>query len=498
MDFTSLLDYSLQCELKILDTLYQNSGWITLSDLEFQTNYNKKTINKHLKLLSEKEALLETGKLLIKKGAGVKLCLTEFEYKLLLNSVLKSCVPFTLIKLLTEHGSVSLNKIKAETFLSESSIQRQMTKLKKHLHKYGLTLIYSKGQYLFSGEEHTLRYYLYSIYWSVYRGITWPFSSQLFDKISSDVEVMTQSLSKSLATSTCSQLSLILAINFFRYKSGNPVVLKTEWALLKKINTTYFAPFKMVRALLVRSYRLSVTEAHFFVFYLLTNADFYSQNMGILIMKGHEELATEIASSVTAVYHHLEPLVRASCSKRKKARIKETLFSVHYHATLFPQFSCDITNYHLNLYIKDNIPSLYQKGQKIYEQAKKEAASPIFDAKNYLVTHYSIICAYLTYETYFEEPFVLFLDTDFPALVNELIKESLKNHIKRYFNIVFADSFSDPIDILLTVPLKDRSTYNELTIPKVFISPQIKHSELKQIYLKISELNELRKQEYKS
>lgn len=77
-------------------------------------------------------------------------------------------------------------------------------------------------------------------------------------------------------------------------------------------------------------------------------------------------------------------------------------------------------------------------------------------------------------------------------------QRKLKNHIKRYFNIVFADSFSDPIDILLTVPLKDRSTYNELTIPKVFISPQIKHSELKQIYLKISELNELRKQEYKS
>lgn len=67
MDFTSLLDYSLQCELKILDTLYQNSGWITLSDLEFQTNYNKKTINKHLKLLSEKRSFLETGKLLIKR-----------------------------------------------------------------------------------------------------------------------------------------------------------------------------------------------------------------------------------------------------------------------------------------------------------------------------------------------------------------------------------------------------------------------------------------------
>ena len=496
MDFTELLDSSLTCELEILNKLHQNSNWITLVELETSTGYNKKTIMKYLKILAEKKDIIAAKVIHIKKGTGVKLALSDYQYKVLKISIINECIPFTIIKMITETGSVSLSRLMQETFLSESSINRHITKLKKHLQMYNLNLVTNNGSYYFSGNEHTLRYYLYAAFWEVYHGITWPFNDQLFDKISSDIGKLSKYLTYQMSASMYNQATLVLAINFLRYQNGHPIQIEKDWVELIDINKTSFKYFNNLAKMLIKFYCLPIQETHFFVLYLLTNTFLFQDPIGEIIMKKHHSLETEISSITNLVLSKFR-FIEASCiDKSDKDLVERNLFAIHYHALLFPNFNNDISNYDIITDVKKRYPRLCEKGSQILDETRSIYGNPLLDASEFLIAQYSIICAFLTSESIFEKPYYVGLETDFPFLVNEITKKNIKKFFSSSYNIEFVDSSYEDLDLLLTVPLKleknDKSN-RRASVPKIFISPIIKPSELKEMYLKIVELHEFRK-----
>lgn len=81
---------------------------------------------------------------------------------------------------------ISVTSYAHENFLSESTVRRYLKRIRDIIAPYEITI--TKKNYLLSGSETQIRYFLFLFFWRIYRGITWPFSFINKDQIIASTE----------------------------------------------------------------------------------------------------------------------------------------------------------------------------------------------------------------------------------------------------------------------------------------------------------------------
>lgn len=481
MDFKSLLDRSLLIEISILDILFQSHLWLTVEEISKQTSYNRKTIIKYIGII---EDYPELDGLLKKRGTGIKLEIDKIDYNKIKSRILKKSVPFIMIDRILKTGSFSMSYISQETFLSESNIYKYMKKLKEILSPYEINLIKIKNQYILSGDEKNIRYYLYLVYWQIYKGVSWPFSNDMRKRIFTDLQLLSQKYHFNLTVPFNNQLSMIIAINYLRFRTKNPLYFDHSTDKLFILNESISA-FDFIAEMFKREYHLPVEETHFFFFYLLSRPSFfYFWKNSKKFINSHKDLDTDQYRAAQLI---ISGLMKRYPTLKIDFSIIEGLYSIHYHSYFFKNFATDVSNYKIDNYLSKNFPELKKELTVLLETVDTSSLNNIFFQKTYLITHYSILVATILSETYFEKKIFVKLDTDFPFYIEQIVKQQLLNHFKSSFNLSFVRGDSNEFDLLLTVPNSESLNTSTNSEKVIFITPDLTEPTLKII------LNKLRK-----
>lgn len=486
MDFRSLLDKPLLYEFSILDVLFQHDSWVTINEIAAETGFNRKTIIKYLALIDEYP---ELSGLIRKKGAGIQLKMSRIDYTKIKTSILKRSVPFAMIDKILKNGSFSMSDISKETYLSESNIYRYMRKLKKILNSYNIDLVKKRNQYRLIGDERTIRFYLYLFYWQVYKGVSWPFSEGLRKKVAEDLQIVAQNAGMYLAVPFENQLTLIVSINYLRYRTRCFIHREDAFEQLYALNETIPA-FNQLNLLFTTNYHMSKDETHLFFFYLLTRPSFYhSWDYADHFIENHQHDKTEIAKASERAAKEMKkqfPLLHIKTDA--DSSFFKSLFSIHYHTMLFKEFPTDISNYKLTPYIDRNFPQLKKEIVTVSQHLTTTDKNPCFEQEDYLITHYSILLANILSETHFEKKIYLKMETDFPFFIERIVKNQLLNHFKNTYHLIFTENEQEYFDLLLTVP---GSHVLEQSIAKekiIYITPELTIQTYKTISRKLRTL----------
>ena len=151
---------------QILYILLQNNKKSTIKKLASQLNISKRTIRKDLKELQNYLAE-ENIELIIKPSAGVWLEIDDQSINTLKNKVLnifkenKQLGPeqrqYNILKKIVEKNTYTVNELAENLCVSNATIYKDITKVKKSLDKYNLQLIKENHKLKIEGKEKDWR-----------------------------------------------------------------------------------------------------------------------------------------------------------------------------------------------------------------------------------------------------------------------------------------------------------------------------------------------------
>lgn len=161
-------------QLNLLRVLYYRKNWIKIEQLESYLKWERKKV---IKMANELQFLTRKYEMAItfEKGKGYKYIGSKFVYKKAQIGIIEKSVHFILLDRLFKKKYVTLMEIIEETYISESSLRKIIMYLNHLLKKFHLKIRTKNGFVYFCGKETQIRYFGYQFYWSVYRGVSWPF-----------------------------------------------------------------------------------------------------------------------------------------------------------------------------------------------------------------------------------------------------------------------------------------------------------------------------------
>lgn len=474
MELQQIIDRPTTCKLAILNSLYQNDNWTTLAELESRLMYNRKTLQKYLLELQQIIDIQFSG------NKGFKLIIDKMTYRKTVTQLLEKNIPFQIIHLIVQHSSVSLYDLIDIFNFSEATIKRHLKVLKSHLKVYNVLLVSRKGRYELAGNERTIRYYLYSLYWSIYRGVYWPFSFSLHQKIENklnDILVYFPSFKESAPI--IEQLTLVIAIDYIRFFMNNPIVSDKIIESLVPIITDN-PMYQSFYELYVKEFYLNPVELQGFILFLHTKTTFYD----LFDFDYYTEQPLISQKHIIAVVNkkcldEFSRLTKDNFIVEDKF-IKANICAGHFHSYLYPSFNESIDGYNVMKYMREQHMSLVIEAKKIITEISLDIE---FKTTEYLVSQYALLLSYVTSESHFLQSIKINIFTDFPILINKIIERRIQLVFQNSFNILFVDSISQEADLLLTIPNSKKNNNGKKLKPSevVYISPELTLNELYEV-----------------
>ena len=472
-------------QLNLLRLLYYRKNWIKIEQLE---NYLKWERKKVIKIANELQSMTREYEIAIvfEKGKGYRCIGNKFFYKKAQIGILEKSVHFILLDRLFKKKYVSFMEIIEENYISESSLRKIIRYLNRLLEKFHLKIRTKNGFVYFSGKETQIRSLGYQFYWSVYRGLIWPFEMVSEKKIQSFINKqfdLNRNRKMKKSTYTYVQWCYVLALNICRYHQMK-IIHQADLPkfLLDDRFKKSLGKYQKIYQELYQEFYLPPIEVDFLFLLLQTKVQFYMQNrqQGQSLMSIHKEVGSIYDSLCERIMKEIQ--VSEKIPKFNQQLAESTILASLIFGSTFKGFMMSFGLFDQHRYIKNSAPRLIQtikrkienEGSSIYQPILEEQSVQLGIAKAYGILHGA---------TGFERPVVVSLETDMPIELEFLLCERLNGIYQQFFNVNFFTVLQvreyQPDLYIHSIDLDDEDVQNRNTI---YINPQLTALDIEHIY----------------
>lgn len=473
--FEELFDRETFLQRRMILLLNEKNGyWVTREWLSEVLGLSKRTTLSVMNSLSEKITALHSEKftLQLSKGKGIRLWIAlDADVYQLVTEIVRECPPVVLLKTLILDEFESVRNYALTHFTSESTVRRDLTKVRRLLSRYKIEI--SRDDFQLLGEEYQIRMLMVIFFWSIYRGSSWPFSyidEQLIEDYVEKILDSEFTVYPNIPYAYKKQLAYIFAEAIIRTRKGNILQMPTKLERQITSNTLY-PVFEKILCCIEGVINTKQSEIAFFFLVWIS----MSKTIDVFKEPLIESLYQQQAQQETQIFLATDLMIRRfqdeffPIKTEEFWRFRNYILSSHFFAQYFKGFNTDMTgNTYKSIFI-ERYPRMTEKMRRFITSLYEESKNSIYLEKDFLMIPYLKNALYLEDPCKYEVPINVLVESDMPNLMIKNYIEQLNGHFKYLYNVTFSDVFeakSKKIDILLTTgTLKDlKKVYPEARV----------------------------------
>lgn len=458
-------------QLAVLKAVYENDGSVNIDKISKKTSLDYKTVNL---IWEDMLGIIENNQILNQMddywAARIKIIEASWVYHLCEKLLLGKDVP--IISFTMDH------------YLSESKLRRKITHINELLSSTDLKIVSRKGSLYIRGKEVQARFLANQFFWTIFKGIKWPFKEVDFASIALFFkEEVFNGIDLQIKDSGQVEWCYIFAINFIRFNQGRTVTLQ-ELPDFTKDYLSFFTSKKIHKTddILSSKYLLSESERMYFFLCLQTRPDFY-----LMELFYNQSIASHKANQ-TDIFKVLQWFMNYLGEKNKyfedNRLVASVLLSATMKAAMVNGFYRTTTGYAMTDFFQKRAPKLLPTMEKIIDTLSEEYPTIYFlKEKKYLATKFAEAYSLAGNMMDFEKKIVVGVVTDLSITLEELLVRKLQAIFYLVDNIQFITlghqdvSYFDLV-IKTTVTLGDMAKKGERV---VVINPDIEQKDIAQI-----------------
>ncbi|NKC68413.1 helix-turn-helix domain-containing protein [Vagococcus fluvialis] len=480
MEIVDIFDKRTQNQLYILKEVFMNHGIVNFKQLSTVSSLDPKTIT----LLWEDITQYITD--------DIKLD-SKHNYLIIRSQIIKDSWIYQLCSKLLLRKKVNLQDFLNTHYISESKIHRKKKQL-NHLISYLQLKIVSKDRHLYlQGKELQIRMLAQQFFWSIFRGIEWPFQEIDFKKIDLFLKKTIFLDHKNLIKEiTYMEGAYNFSISLIRFNNGG-FIKKDELPNYTKKYFSEFSKLEYIRILLRNEFHFTLEEQYYFLYSLQMNPQYYldktffSQTIKALKKNSIDTLY---------IYNELIKYFNLKEINLKEFDIaKAVVLAANISATIYHGFYRDISSYLVGEYFEEKSPNLLPNIEKIVLQLKSDNPDISFlNETKYLTIKYSEAYALIKNMFDFEPKIAILVATDTSIIIEELIVKKLTSIFSTYANVIFLTTnskYSGTYDLVIHTAV----TINHVTSDKKLLiaDPELTDKDISEIKEKIDKIVKIKK-----
>lgn len=462
MNLDNFVENDIKRKIELIDCLRKSTIYRNVVELSDELGITRKTLAKDLDellLLSHEKNCENLFDNQSRVGYRIDPNLKK-EILLIKQTIyLSSFNLFFLTKLLSK--DVNLVELMSLTHLSEATIRKKLGALRILLQEFNLTIRYKKGYFSILGNESAIRFFYFTLYWKLYRGVSWNFQEVSEMKLLRLVNSYIEEFDVPITGNGRMQILYFLAIGMIRYHRNKKIPVNffgDEYQRgLDALNTSTGLNEKWFASI-----NTSTIEANYFLLFISTRATF-SRKYYTFFQENEEIFKHTRAWIATEKFIDYFDKTILGLSLEQKIILRKNLYPIHIYADFFDRKQDLATNE----YSIDNEYFL-TKTIQLFDTACtslfRETNYSLFKNKEYLIQQYIFTLAMFKDIHYFEPPISILIDADVPYNSTKRIVEYLSKLLSLEFNILIYDQYDEALqqhyDILFTTNALDHASIN--------------------------------------
>ena len=385
------------------------------------------------RILIDLEGIVETKNLSLKIVKKIKL-----EY-------LERSTNFALLKdMLTTQSSIEV--FSKKNHLSKSQVYIKRKNLKVFLSQLGVKL----KKNAFVGDEVTIRNILFSIFYDVYNGITFPFPEEIYGLSNKLIAHYEHWLNLKMRNSEKTKLRLIIGISF--YRAGNSFTDKIFFLKEKKIESFSHYPISIFSEFGQFTHETIIDEIHYILSYIVLNIegtypeDLVAEEVNAAFEEA-DRFSEEITNQILSGLHFSKKLTEDQINKMiqtyrtliKKSNRNRFLFDVDIRSFYFEsstQFFMETYPY-ITKVIRESINKTIVRWNS---KRNLKSVQLFFD---YIFILFSVCPV-----KYLEQPVYVCIDFTLGVYYNEYIRKQIEGF--KQFNLYIVDKLNADTNIYIS------------------------------------------------
>lgn len=492
----NLIDNVTKNKLEVLTEIKNSHGYISYDRLAQNTQFEKRTTRKYVDALFLDYQQFNNDKLIfkIKNDQEVKIEYSSYkEFSGFKQYITEHTFTITFFKDLLLGEDFSLLELSGKFFISEATIKRRIEQLNKMIAKYDLKIKSKKARLRLTGPESQIRQYAYTFFWALYKGKKWPFSHVPKERPEKMLETVFGHAEEIRNLSNIEAIYIVIAINLTRYNRGYTFHFSRKWLrnffTEEYLNSEKYWP---------EMYHISEDEALFLLILAQMNTKFYLvDELRIPVVEFHQTEKTAVHRSVEVFFSYFSKEF-TFIDEQKKEALYSYILSYHLFCFVFDGFETGTNGYIGSKKITSDFPNLSKKLYRMIDDLDQETKNEIFKQKEFLYERYAMVYSTLDKLAKFEPPISMFIDTDFPKLVEESLKIRLERYLGNDFNIHFMNVESrkqdEAVDVILATNFVE--AFEQMTEEEniIYISGDLDLEDLLRIIAKIQTVVKVKSQ----
>ncbi|WP_088810815.1 MULTISPECIES: helix-turn-helix domain-containing protein [Listeria] len=452
-----LFDANIELEWNLLEILRKEDRWFTTEELAAKLEKTPALILKSISLLKDNLADFNNNRiqLHISKGRGVYLEIQEsnIDFGLFLIYLTSNTTMYKLFYSIFTETFISTKKFAYENFLSETTVRRQITKMREAITPYHLSFTRSEVNVI--GDEIQIRFFMNMAFWRLFAGKAWPFSQVDEKHLQYVVTRLLQKINLELNLVQKQQIIYFLAIGTIRRRNGHYIPFNPSWEELLTNNSGY-SLFKKHISEFTPTIKLHDGEIAFLYFLMIIQSK--TPQITPLLLSNYRTNHVNNSRLFRANKLFIEKFEAefSPIPNAKKRLFTLTAFSDHLFASLTTNFSTGISGSKFLPYTQNKLVNLKNKIDYLLDTLYEESHDSIFLEKKYLAPKYALLLNLFSSLHIFEREIKVRLETDMSYIMNKSIIHELKAAFVNKFNLRFIEVESDEeADLILTnIPLE--------------------------------------------
>lgn len=392
-DLSQLYDPEIERVIYILNALERVDGKILLKDLAVQLEMNEKTVMRYGELIAS--FLKKSGVHTIEFAFDNHIVTWEVydisDYRFFRNYIVQQCAIVQLGVRLILGKRVNRIQFMEEFYLSESTLKRRLSSMRKLLKEYALNIKTSQGELILIGDESIIRRLARDGLMNLYEYSPWPFESvderQIDLFIEKVFELSDFKYRRAMESEVIQTIKYDLAIQMTRVKLGYKVQLSERL----QENVRVIELIQQANILPLDVFRLSTTEQEYLIFQILAKDFFYMRPKGkqVLTLITSEELPLTmfLKSAMTAFSYEITAL-----SISYQNELYPFFLTIHLNDWLFPKWINSIHYRELDI----RVPQLMDNLANYLKELNAYYPNYIIGPIEVLQKNYGKLVAYLT------------------------------------------------------------------------------------------------------
>ncbi len=452
-----LFDSNIELEWNLLETLRKEDRWFTTEELAAKLEKTPALILKTISLLKDNLEDFNNAyiQLHISKGRGIYLEIQEnnIDFGLFLIHLTSNTTIYKLFYSIFTETFISTKKFAYENFLSETTVRRQITKMREAIKPYQLS--FTRSEVHVVGNEIQIRFFMNMAFWRLFAGKVWPFSQVDEKHLQYVVTKLLKKINLELSIVQKQQIIYFLAVGTIRRRNGHFIPFNSSWEELLMNNSSY-SIFKKHISEFTPTIKLHDGEISFLYFLIIIQSK--TPQITPLLLSNYRTNHVNNTRLFQANKLFIEKFEAeiSPIPAAKKRLFALTSFSDHLFASLTTNFSTGISGSKFLPFTQNKLVNLKSKINHLLDTLYEESHDPIFLEKKYLAPKYALLLNLFSSLHIFEREIKVRIETDMSYIMNKNIARELKAAFMNKFNLRFIEIDSEEeVDLILTnIPLE--------------------------------------------